>query len=125
MTLNQSGRPLLIVLFEHLVPGRCGSVEALNTAWSNNIPQGRRRRHAPLRPPKPRHRLAVRIPNPTMSPIANRTGVLPRQASAIRGQNKEAIVMRKIYVSDSGNDKDDWPQRKDTNPLVAALHPAL
>jgi hypothetical protein len=28
-------------------------------------------------------------------------------ASAISGRNKEAILMRKIYVSDAGNDKDD------------------
>jgi hypothetical protein len=32
--------------------------------------------------------------------------------SAIRGHNKEAIVMRKIYVSDSGNDQDDGLSEK-------------
>ena len=33
--------------------------------------------------------------------------------------------MRKIYVSDSGNDKDDGLSAKDTNPFLAAVHPTL
>jgi metallophosphoesterase superfamily enzyme len=32
---------------------------------------------------------------------------LPTRRSAIRVETKEANAMRKIYVSDSGNDKDD------------------
>ena len=43
-----------------------------------------------------------------MPPIATlKTHPLPTRPSAIGVETKEANVMRKIYVSDSGNDEDD------------------
>jgi hypothetical protein len=35
------------------------------------------------------------------------------------------MLMRKIYVSDSGNDKDDGLTEKNTNPFLAAVHSTM
>ena len=57
------------------------------------------------------YRLVVRIANSNVTHCQIELSAVPHP-SAIRGQNKEAIVMRKIYVSDSGNDKDDSLREK-------------